>query len=116
MQLTKEIFELIFPQGIFDWFDIADGKNKDNVSHITFVEKDIPPLTENQKKKKILTKKFHNITVTDFPLRGRKTVLTFRRRYWQLEGEKTYLKRDIQVTFPGTQLAKEFALFLKGRS
>ena len=113
MQLTKDVFELIFPEGIFEWFDITSGKREDDVTYITFVEKDIPPLEDSLKDKKILARKFHDITVTDFPLRGRKTVLTFRRRYWKIEGEKEYLKRDIQLTFPGTQLEKEFALFFK---
>ena len=113
MQLTKEVFELIFPKGIFEWFDLTAGVNKDNVAHITFVEKDIPPPSEDHKSKKILARKFHDITITDFPLRGRRTVLLFRRRYWKIEGEQKYLKRDIQLAFPGTQLAKEFALFLK---
>lgn len=113
MQLTKEVFELIFPKGIFEWFDLTTGKSEEGTAFITFVEKDIPPLTGNLKDKKILARKFHDITVTDFPLRGRKTVLTFRRRYWKIDGEKQYLKRDIQLTFPGTQLETEFALFLK---
>jgi len=40
-------------------------------------------------------------------------LLTFRRRYWQVDGRKGYLKRDIKLCFPGTQLEKEFARFLK---
>jgi len=39
--------------------------------------------------------------------------LTFRRRYWKIERQKEYLKRDIQLSFLGTQLEKEFADFLK---
>ena len=73
-------------------------------------EKDNPPIKENQK---IIARKFHDITITDFPLRGRRTLLTFRRRYWKIEGQKEYLKRDIPLAFPGTQLEKEFADFLK---
>ena len=63
--------------------------------------------------KKILARKFHEITITDFPIRGRRTLLTFRRRYWKIEGEEKYLKRDIKLVFPGTQLELEFANFLK---
>lgn len=46
-------------------------------------------------------------------MRGKRTLLTFRRRYWKVAGQKEYLKRDIKLTFPGTQLATEFANFLK---
>lgn len=113
MEIKKEIFELIFPQGIFDWFEIIKGEIKDEDVLITLEEKDLPPLTEEHKNKKIIARKFHEFTVTDFPLRGKRTLLTFRRRYWKIEGQKEYLKRDIKFSFAGTQLAKEFADFLK---
>jgi hypothetical protein len=113
MQLTKELFELIFPQDIFEWFELTSGNSDETTTQITFVEKDIPPLTPENKDKKISARKFHDITINDFPLRGKKVLLTFRRRYWKVEGEKEYLKRDIQFAFPGTQLEKKFAVFLK---
>jgi len=113
MLLTKELFELIFPQDVFEWFDIKPGKSDGTTTRIIFVEKDIPPLTPENKDKKIIFSRFHDITINDFPLRGKKVLLTFRRRYWQIEGQKEYIKRDIQLTFPGTQLEKKFAVFLK---
>jgi hypothetical protein len=113
MRLTKEVFELIFPQDIFEWFELTSGKSDETIARITFVEKDIPPLTPENQDKKIIARKFHDITVSDFPLRGKRVLLTFRRRYWKIEGQKEYLKRDIQLTFPGTQLEKKFAIFLK---
>jgi len=116
MQITKEIFELIFPQGTSDWFELKDGRSDENNVYITLEEKDLPPFSEADKNKKIIARKFHDITITDFPLRGKRTLLTIRRRYWKVEGEKEYLKRDIQLTFPGTQLATEFANFLKETS
>lgn len=114
--LTKEVFELIFPQNIFEWFELKSGKSDESTARITFVEKDIPPLSTETKDKRIIARKFHNITINDFPLRGKKVLLTFRRRYWKVEGQKEYLKRDIQLTFPGTQLEKKFAVFLKAHS
>lgn len=87
------------------------GKKNDKIVSITFEEKNIPPVSDPDKK--IISKGFTDITITDFPIRGRKTLLTFRRRYWQIEGQKALLKRDIKIRFPGTQLEKEFADFLK---
>ena len=113
MQLTKEIFELIFPRGLFDWFDLIEGKSDEQNVYVVLEEKDLPPLSEANKNKKIVARKFHEITITDFPLRGKRTLITLRRRYWKLEGEEQYLKRDIKLTFPGTQLETEFANFLK---
>jgi hypothetical protein len=113
MQLSKDVFELIFPKDIFEWFDLTKGISDETTTHITFIEKDIPPLTAENQGKKIIARKFHDITINDFPLRGKRVLLTFRRRYWKIEGEKEYLKRDIQLAFPGTQLEKKFAIFLK---
>src|SRR4030043_44658 len=113
MEIEKSIFEIIFPKGTFEWFDIIEGHSDENNAFITLEEKNIPPITEEMKNKKISAVKFQDITITDFPLRGKRTLLTFRRRYWRVEGEEKYLKRDIKLCFPGTQLEKEFADFLK---
>jgi hypothetical protein len=113
MEIEKEVLKLIFPQGTLDWFDIIDGKIDGEDIRITLEEKDIPPLGKGQSTQDIIARKFHAITVTDFPLRGKRTLLTFRRRYWKLAGQKEYLKRDIKICFPGTQLEQEFAVFLK---
>jgi len=113
------VFELIFPEGVFEWFDIVEGSKDENNIRITLEEKNIPPLLEENKDKKITAADFKEITITDFPIRGRRTLLTFKRRYWKIEGQKEYLKRDIKLCFPCTQLEKEFAIFLKedgGRS
>lgn len=112
MEIQQKVLELIFPKGVFEWFDLVDGVINDEDIQITLEEKDNPPTNEN-KKQNIIARKFHDITITDFPIRGRRTLLTFRRRYWKIEGQKEYLKRDISLTFPGTQLEKEFADFLK---
>ncbi len=116
MEITKEVFELIFPKGIFEYFEITEVNSDAESVTVTFTENDEPPLKDQDKDKKIIEKRFHNITVTDFALRGKSTKLIFRRRYWKIEGQVEYLKRDLKLTFPGTQLEAEFALFLKGAS
>ena len=104
---------MFLPQGTLDWFEVVEGKSDDNNVYITLEEKNVPPLEEQNNGQRIKAVKFHDITITDFPLRGKRTLLTFRRRYWQIEGQTEYLKRDIKLAFPGTQLAQEFAAFLK---
>lgn len=116
MQIDKSVFELIFPKGTFEYFDVISAHDDENNVYITLEEKNNPPTISGVDKDKLKAKKFHNITITDFPLRGKRTLLTFRRRYWQVEGQTEYLKRDIQLNFPGTQLNKEFADFLKEKS
>lgn len=113
MTNEKEILGLVLPDGVFEWFDVAGGDRDETDLKIILEEKNIPPIPENLKDKKIISKGFTDITITDFPIRGRRTLLTFRRRYWQVEGEQKLLKRDIKLSFPGTQLESEFAVFLK---
>ena len=109
----KSILEMILPSGIFKWFEAKEGKIDENNVYIVLEEKNIPPLSGKEGDKRIIAMGFKEITVTDFPIRGRRTLLTFKRRYWRIEGRKELLKRDIQLQFPGTQLEKEFAIFLK---
>ena len=107
------IADIFLPEGTSEWFEIISHSRDEKDNHIILEEKNIPPLTEENKNKKIISKGFSEITITDFPIRGRRTLLTFKRRYWQIEGQKELLKRDIKLSFPGTQLEKEFAVFLK---
>ena len=109
----EDILKLIFPEGVFEWFDVISGKMDEDNFCIILEEKNKPPLSDDIKNKKIIPKGFKEITITDFPIRGRRTLITFKRRYWQVKGEKEYLKRDIKLCFPGTQLEDEFAVFLK---
>lgn len=113
MSIEKKFLELVLPEGIFEWFDIVECSKDEQNLRVVLEEKNIPPLTEELKNKKIVSKGFKEITITDFPIRDRRTLLTFRRRYWKIENQKELLKRGIQLNFPGTQLEKEFADFLK---
>lgn len=111
MDIEKQVLELFLPKDTLEWFDVTSSSSDENNVLITLVEKDKPPLKDPNQK--IIGRKLHDITITDFPIRGKRCLLTFRRRYWKVEGQDEYLKRDIQLSFPGTKLASEFAAFLK---
>lgn len=111
--LEKQALGLILPKGVFEWFDLVASHADEHSVQITLEEKNLPPVREEHPGRKAIPKGFTEITITDFPLRGKRTLLTFRRRYWKIEGEDPYLKRDIKLCFPGTQLEQEFADFLK---
>ncbi|MCX6800073.1 MAG: hypothetical protein NT091_02935 [Candidatus Falkowbacteria bacterium] len=111
---SANVFEVFLPEGTLEWFDLVQSAKDENDIKLILEEKNILPISEKDLNgRKIIAKGFTDITITDFPIRGRRALLTFRRRYWQIEGQKEYLKRNIQLSFPGTQLEKEFALFLK---
>jgi hypothetical protein len=106
----------LLPPGALAWFDVTGCDIGTDKVIIILEERNIPPIPEDLKDKIIVSKGFKNITITDFPLRGKRTLLTFKRRYWKLEGQNNYLKRDIKLSFPGTMLEQRFADFLKAGS
>ena len=109
----EDAFRLFLPDGVLEWFDIVSSTKTAGLLHIVFEEKNVPPITDEIRGSHIESKGFKDITVDDFPVRGRKTTFVFRRRVWKVEGREQLLKRDIQLVWEGTQLEKEFALFLK---
>ena len=110
---AEDVFSLFLPEGVLQWFDVVSGTKTASALHVVLEEKNCPPITEEIRGKHVESKGFTDITVEDFPVRGRKTTLTFRRRYWKVEGQEQMLKREIILAWEGTHLEKEFAAFLK---
>jgi hypothetical protein len=111
---TGEIVELVLPEGILEYFEYSESEKKNDEIKIVLVEKSVmPKVPEEYRDRKIRQKGFKEITIDDFPIRGRKVKLILQRRVWQVEGESKLYKRDIPIAFPGTRLEKEFADFLK---
>ena len=113
MEPLLQLVEWILPVGTLIWFDVTSSTGNDTELHVVLTEKNNPPVTSELQNKKLESKGFKEITVTDFPVREKRLTLTFRRRYWQIEGQTELLKRDIQLCAPGTQLSVEFGDFLK---
>ena len=112
--VAVQLIEAFLPPNTLKWFDLLDVENTDDVMNISLEEKNNPPLPEGYNNEKIISKDFKNITISDFPMRGKKVLLTFRRRYWKMEGRDKLLKRDIKLKFKKTLLAESFGDFLKG--
>lgn len=113
MHLTpeQETLSCFLPEKTFQYFDIISGGKTDTHINIVLEEKNVPPLEKRHKGCPVKSKGFYDITISDFPARGRRVDLTFRRRRWQVGDE--LLTRDIPIAAEGTRLELEFALFLK---
>ena len=109
----REVLAFFLPEDTLEWFALIEATKTDKKIRIILEEKNIPPITERERGKRIISKGLKDILVDDYPIRGRKTELIFRRRYWQVEDSEKLLKRNIQLCAEGTQLEKEFANFLK---
>jgi hypothetical protein len=113
MQISPEQQALSFflPKRTLEYFDIISGGKTDTLIRIVLEEKNNPPLEKRHEGLPVRSKGFYDITISDFPARGRRVDLTFRRRRWQVGDE--LLTRDIPIAAEGTRLELEFALFLK---
>lgn len=111
--LTKEqqALSLFLPYNTLEYFDITLATKENDCIKIFLEEKNNPPLESRHNGLSVESKGFQDITITDFPARGKQVKLTFRRRRWQVGNE--ILKRNIDLCSENTQLEKEFGSFLK---
>ena len=71
------------PEGLLDYFDIVSHKMEDEKVHFYLEEKNILP--EEFKSERVKSKGFTpEITIEDFPLRGKSVLLHIKRRRWTL--------------------------------
>lgn len=111
--IDSSFLEMFLPEGTLNWFEPIKCEKQEDAISLIFEEKNLPPIADKDKGKQIFSKGFYDVTINDFPIRGKAARLTFRRRRWQIEGQKELLKNNIRLSFPGTKLEKEFADFLK---
>jgi hypothetical protein len=111
-----ELVWAMLPEGLAEYFDIEGFEKDDLRFRIILVEKNIVPveLAEEYRGKKVVNTVLNDILLEDFPIRGRKGEILFRRRSWKFEGVDHMLTRKVALTFPGTKINNEFAAFLKG--
>lgn len=112
---TEDLLWEFMPEGLREYFDIERIEKSKELFRITLIEKQhligVPPPWQGRT---IVSTSLDNVTLNDYPIRGRKGELLLKRRSWKFEGVDKWYRRDIEVKTPGTQLQKEFALFLKG--
>ena len=122
----KEFFALFLPPKTLEYFDMSDyeikeGKEKymgiygfDDEYTLVLVEKEkLPEDPKLYQNKKLRTKGYSDITLDDFPIRGRKTKLRFRIRKWQVEGEPGIIQRKLEVSAEGVRYTGEFGFFFE---
>jgi hypothetical protein len=107
-----ELLKLILPEFLIEHFDLTSFKNTEERLHLYFDEKNRPPNEFDDIE--LVSKGFlDEITVQDFPLRGKYVFLHIKRRRWTNKITKEIIKRDWQLVAKGTRMTAEFAAFLK---
>jgi hypothetical protein len=113
--LDLELIKLFLPEFLVDHFDFQRSELKGGILHLYFEEKNVPPSEFNSRI--LISKGFHQeITVQDFPLRGKQVFLHIKRRRWTDKSTNEIIQRDWNLVAKGSRLTEEFASFLKAIS
>jgi hypothetical protein len=111
----KNFLDLILPQGILEYFLLTDFTSSTSEISLYLEEKNVIP--EEYQGDKLTSKGFFDeITVQDFPLRGKAVYLHIRRRRWLNQTTGGVVFRDWNMVAQGTRMTMEFASFLKALS
>lgn len=111
----KNFLDLILPQGILEYFLLTDFTSTSSEICLYLEEKNMIP--EEYGSDKLISKGFFDeITVQDFPLRGKAVYLHIRRRRWLNQTTGAVVFRDWNMVAQGTRMTTEFASFLKAIS
>lgn len=107
-----DLLKLVLPELLITHFDLANNSTKDKVLHLYFEEKIDSP--EEFSSRMVISHGFHKeITIQDFPLRGKTVYLHIKRRRWLDKITKEVVQRDWDLVAQGTRMTVEFAAFLK---
>ena len=102
----------MLPDFLIDNFEIVSVVNSEENLHLYFEEKSKPPKEFDNMD--LVSKGFSDeITIQDFPLRGKFVYLHIKRRRWTNKTTLEIIKRDWQLVAKGTRMTQEFASFLK---
>jgi hypothetical protein len=107
-----DLLKLFLPELLIAHFELIKTRQEEETLHLYFEEKSIPP-TEHSTRM-LVSKGFHNeITIQDFPLRGKRVFLHIKRRRWTDKTTNEIIQRDWNLVAKGSRLTEEFAAFLK---
>jgi len=109
MNNLEEACSVFLPKDTTKNFDIMSVKDEDEEIQIVLQERNNPPV-EGAK-----PEGFKVIQVSDFPIRNKRAILIYRRRYWKVKGQEGLITSNIPLVHTGTKLEQAFAEVLKKR-
>ena len=104
---------IVLPSQILNYFTIEGVERTETEIHIKLDEKVNEELSEDVH---FESKGFMAaVSVTDFPIRDHKVILSIRRRRWTdvRTGKSFSIPIDLDIVAKGTRYSKEFGAFLK---
>ncbi|MBF4488258.1 MULTISPECIES: transposase [unclassified Flavobacterium] len=107
-----ELLKFMLPDFLVEHFEVVSSTNTQEILHLYFEENSKPPKEFNDLQ--LVSKGFQDeITIQDFPLRGKFVYLHIKRRRWTNKDTGEIVKRDWNLVAKGTRMTQEFAAFLK---
>jgi len=112
MSNASELLKLLLPEYLIEYFEILKFEEENNILHLYFEEINILP--KEFSSLVVQSKGFlPEITVDDFPLRGKSVKLHIKRRRWTEVKSGNIIQRDWNLIAKGTRMTQDFAEFLK---
>ena len=109
---SVDLLKFMLPDFLVDYFEIVSAVNTQEHLHLYFEEKAKPPKEFDSLE--LVSKGFlDEITIQDFPLRGKFVYLHIKRSRWTDKTSGEIIKRDWQLVAKATRMMHEFASFLK---
>ena len=119
--LEKELISHFLPEGLLAHFDIlgivllCDVKSKKEFFEITLEEQN--KILADVDAAQYESKGFTEVTLQDFPLRGKPTYLLIKRRRWRhKQDSKIIIRNDFSFVAEGAGFTQELSDFLKDTS
>ena len=112
MTNTVELLKLLLPEFLVEHFEVIKFEEIDKSLRLYFEEKNTSP--KEFSSLTLQSKGFlPEITVDDFPLRGKSVKLHIKRRRWTEVKSGNIIQRDWNLIAKGTRMTQDFAEFLK---
>jgi hypothetical protein len=119
--LEKDLFHFVLPQGLLNHFDVlevlllCDVKSKKEYFEIVLEEQN--KILVDFDVSQYESKGFTEVTLQDFPLRGKPTYLRIKRRRWRHKKDpKIIIRNDFSFVAEGAGFTQELSDFLKDTS
>ena len=107
---TIDLLKFMLPDFLVEHFEVISTISTEEVLHLYFEEKIKPPQEFNAFE--LVSKGFlDEITIQDFPLRGKFVYLHIKRRRWANKITGEIIKRDWQLVAKGTRMTQSLRLF-----
>lgn len=110
--MDSTLLSLILPEGLSEYFELDKVETISDSYYIYLHEKNIQP-KEFTGKKLVSKGFFDEISVRDFPLRGKPCFLKLKRRKWMVVETGETVFRDWNLLAEGTKMTQEFAFFFE---